>query len=173
MKKVIHSIVLVLAIWRRRVTAATDTFQQHAAAAAARSLRPRFARRRRRARLLARRAARGPVGHSDRAESVRHRAGDQACAAGLAREGERPDRRVRRFRAPSRVEEKQLELDQIDEQIKKAQADLAIRNNQDQVELLRARYSVRRAELEVKRNELSPQIDAKKNLLNLEEAKRR
>ena len=54
----------------------------------------------------------------------------------------------------SRLEEKQLELEQIDEQIKKAQADLAIRNNQDQVELLRARYSVRRAELEVKRNEL-------------------
>ena len=52
----------------------------------------------------------------------------------------------------SRLEEKQLELDQIDEQIKKARADLAIRNNQDQVELLRTRYSVRRAELEVKRN---------------------
>ena len=73
----------------------------------------------------------------------------------------------------SRIEEKQLELDQIDEQIKKAQADLAIRNNQDQVELLRARYSVRRAELEVKRNELLPAIDQRKNLLNLEESKRR
>ena len=62
----------------------------------------------------------------------------------------------------SRIEEKQLELDQIDEQIKKAQADLAIRNNQDQVELLRARYSVRRSELEVKRNELLPAIDQTK-----------
>jgi hypothetical protein len=41
------------------------------------------------------------------------------------------------------------------------------------VELLRTRYSVRRAELEVKRNELLSAIDAKKNLLNLEEAKRR
>lgn len=73
----------------------------------------------------------------------------------------------------SRLEEKQLELDQIDEQIKKARADLAIRNNQDQVELLRTRYSVRRAELEVKRNELLSAIDAKKNLLNQEEARRR
>ncbi|MEP6534612.1 MAG: efflux RND transporter periplasmic adaptor subunit [Bryobacteraceae bacterium] len=73
----------------------------------------------------------------------------------------------------SRVEEKQLEIDQIDEQIKKAEADLAIRNNQDQVELLRTRYSVRRADLEVKRNELLSAIDAKKNVLNLEEAKRR
>ena len=52
------------------------------------------------------------------------------------------------------LEETLLEVEQIDEQIKKAQADLAIRNNQDQVELLKAHYSVRRAELEVKRNEL-------------------
>jgi biotin carboxyl carrier protein len=73
----------------------------------------------------------------------------------------------------SRLEEKELELEQTGEQIKKAEADLAIRNNQDQVEILRARYAVRRAELEVKRNELISQIDAKKNLLNLEEARRR
>ena len=73
----------------------------------------------------------------------------------------------------SRLDEQQLELDQVDEQIKKAQADLAIRNNQDQVELLNARYAVRRAELEVKRNELLSSIDAKRNLLNLDEAKRR
>ncbi len=73
----------------------------------------------------------------------------------------------------SRLEEKQLELDQIGEQIKKSQADLAMRNNQDQVDLLGARYGVRRAELEVQRNELLSNIDAKKNLLNLEEAKRK
>ena len=73
----------------------------------------------------------------------------------------------------SRLEEKQLELEQVDEQIRKAQAELAIRNNQDQVELLRARYAVRRSELEVKLNELLSQIDARKNLLNLEEARRR
>ena len=73
----------------------------------------------------------------------------------------------------SRLEEKQLELDQIDEQIKKSQADLSMRSNQDQVELMGAQYSVRRAELEVKRNELLSNIDAKKNELNLEEAKRR
>jgi hypothetical protein len=73
----------------------------------------------------------------------------------------------------SRLEEKQLEIDQVDEQIKKAQADLAIRNNQDQVELLRSKYAVRRAELEVKRNELLSAIDARKNLLNLEESRRR
>jgi multidrug resistance efflux pump len=73
----------------------------------------------------------------------------------------------------SRLEEKQLELEQIDEQIKKAEADLAIRNNQDQVELLRTSYSVRRADLDVKRNELFSKIDAQRNLLNLQEAQRR
>ena len=73
----------------------------------------------------------------------------------------------------SRVEEKQLELDQLDEQLKKALADQAVRNNQDQVELLRTRYSVRRAELEVKRAELKSKIDATKDKLNLEEAERR
>lgn len=73
----------------------------------------------------------------------------------------------------SRLESKQLELEQVDEQIKKAQADLAIRNNQDQVDLLIARYSVRRAELEVKRNEILAEIDRKKNNLNLDEARKR
>lgn len=73
----------------------------------------------------------------------------------------------------SRLEEKELELEQLEEQIKKTEADLAIQENQDQVELLRARYAVRRAELEVKRNELISQIDAKKNLLTLEETRRR
>ena len=73
----------------------------------------------------------------------------------------------------SRLESKQLELEQVDEQIKKAQADLAIRNNQDQVDLLRARYSVRRAELEVKRNEILAEIDRKKNILNQDEARKR
>src|SRR5260370_5094418 len=71
------------------------------------------------------------------------------------------------------LEETMLEVEQIDEQIKKSNADLAMRNNQDQVELLKTRYSVRRAELEVQRNELLAEIDAKKNLLNLEESRRR
>ena len=73
----------------------------------------------------------------------------------------------------SRVEEKQLEIDQIDESAKKSRADLAIRDNQDQVELLSARYAVRRSELEVKRNELISEIDAKRNNLSLEESRRR
>lgn len=73
----------------------------------------------------------------------------------------------------SRLEEIQLELEQIDEQVKKAEADVAIAANQDDVDLLTARYGVRRAELEVKRNELLSAIDAKKNLLALDEARQR
>jgi multidrug efflux pump subunit AcrA (membrane-fusion protein) len=73
----------------------------------------------------------------------------------------------------SRLEEKQLDLSQVDEQLTKAQAELEIRNNQDQVDLLRSRYAVRRAQLEVNRNELLSAIDQKRNQLNLDEAQRR
>ncbi len=73
----------------------------------------------------------------------------------------------------SRQEETQLQMDQLDEQLKKSQADLAIRDNQDQVELLSAKFAVRRSELEVKRNPLLSEIDQKKNLLSLDESQRR
>src|ERR1051326_5939714 len=52
----------------------------------------------------------------------------------------------------AQLEEGLLTVEQIDEQIKKAKADLSIRDQQDQVDLLKARFGVRRAELEVKRN---------------------
>ncbi|HLF80381.1 MAG TPA: efflux RND transporter periplasmic adaptor subunit, partial [Anaerolineales bacterium] len=70
------------------------------------------------------------------------------------------------------LEDAELEVAQVSENIKKAESDLAIRRNQDQVDLLKARYAVRRAELEVKRNELVSKIDARKNELTLEETRR-
>ena len=73
----------------------------------------------------------------------------------------------------AQLEETQLEVAQTEESIKQAEADLAIRNNQDQVDLLKARFAVRRAELDVKQNPLLAEIDRKKNLLALDEAKRR
>jgi len=73
----------------------------------------------------------------------------------------------------ARLSEKKLELEQTDQQIAKAEADLAIRNNQDQVDLLSTGFDVRRAQLEVGRNELLSAIDAKKNVLTLDESKRR
>jgi HlyD family secretion protein len=72
----------------------------------------------------------------------------------------------------SRIEENDLNLQSAEESIKRQEAELAIRNNQDQVELLGARYAVRRAELQVKRNDLLSAIDARKNVLALEQAKR-
>jgi len=73
----------------------------------------------------------------------------------------------------SRLEEKQLQIEQLQEQLKQQQAQLDITNNQDQVDLLRARYSVRGAELDVKRNPLLSTIDQRKNQLNLESMQRR
>ena len=71
------------------------------------------------------------------------------------------------------LEDAQLDVDRVNEQLKKAQADLEIRKSQDDVELLKARFAVRRAELEVKKNELISAIDARKNVLTLEESQRR
>jgi HlyD family secretion protein len=70
------------------------------------------------------------------------------------------------------LEEAQLSVQSVDEQIKQAKADLAIQQSKDKVTLLKTRYDVRRSELEVKRNDIIDAIDAKKNLLNLEESKR-
>jgi HlyD family secretion protein len=70
------------------------------------------------------------------------------------------------------LEEQQLSVQSVDENIKKVKADLAIQDSQDKVQLLRAKYDVRRAELEVKRETIINAIDAKKNRLMLEQAKR-
>src|SRR5262249_17608031 len=72
----------------------------------------------------------------------------------------------------SNLEENRLALQSVDEQIKKAKADLAITQSQDQVTLLRTRYNVRRAELDVQRNPIISEIDGKKNVLTLEQNKR-
>jgi hypothetical protein len=70
------------------------------------------------------------------------------------------------------LEEAQLSVQSVDEQIKKAKADLAIQQSQDAVTLLKTRYDVRRAQLEVQRNPIISAIDGKKNLLTLEQSKR-
>ncbi len=65
------------------------------------------------------------------------------------------------------------QLAEAEQEIKKAKTDAAVKTAEDKVAYLKAKFDVRRAELEVGRNELVSEIDAKKNLLNLEEAKRR
>ena len=71
------------------------------------------------------------------------------------------------------LEDSLLSVEQIEEDLKQAEAELAIRKSQDEVEIVQANFQVRRAELEVRRNELLAAIDARKNELTLEEARRR
>ncbi len=70
------------------------------------------------------------------------------------------------------LEESRLSVQSVDEQIKKLKADIAIQQSQDQVDLLKARYDVRRAQLEVQKNPIIDAIDGKKNILMLEQARR-
>jgi HlyD family secretion protein len=65
------------------------------------------------------------------------------------------------------------EVAEADQEIAKMKADAAAQSAQDEVALLTARFEVRRAELDAKGNEFVGTIDAQKNLLSLEEAKRR
>jgi HlyD family secretion protein len=63
-------------------------------------------------------------------------------------------------------------LDETELEIRKARGEAAVRAGEDQVALIKARFALRRAELQVSRNELASAIDARKNLLALEEAER-
>ncbi|MBI3403881.1 MAG: hypothetical protein HY046_00285 [Acidobacteria bacterium] len=71
------------------------------------------------------------------------------------------------------LEQSKSQVQQAEQEIIKAKSDADVQTSEDQVALLHAKFDVRRAELEVGRNELVSAIDAKKNVLNLEEAKRR
>lgn len=66
-----------------------------------------------------------------------------------------------------------LDLEKTKQDLKKGETELEILKSQDEVELMSARFAVRRAELDVRQNELISTIDARKNELTLEEAKRR
>jgi HlyD family secretion protein len=71
------------------------------------------------------------------------------------------------------LEQSRSQLAEAEQQITKAKADGEVKSAEDKVALLKAKFDVRRAELEVSRNELVSEIDGQKNLLNLDEAKRR
>lgn len=64
-------------------------------------------------------------------------------------------------------------LEEAEQEIAKNRAEAAVREQTNRVELLKAEFAVRRAELDVSRNELVSEIDAKKNLLALEAARKR
>ena len=71
------------------------------------------------------------------------------------------------------VEQAKSELEEAEQQIVKMRADTAVQASQDKLNMLTARYDVRRGELDAAGNEFIGAIDAQKNALTLEEARRR
>lgn len=71
------------------------------------------------------------------------------------------------------LEQAKSELAEAEQGIVKMRADAAVQAAQDQVTLLTARFDVRRAELDASGNEFIGAIQAQKNVLSLEEARRR
>ena len=71
------------------------------------------------------------------------------------------------------LEQSRSQLDEAEQQIRKMKADQAVRVAEEQVSLLRARYAVERAVLVVEGNDLLSAIEARKNVIALEEARRR
>jgi HlyD family secretion protein len=72
-----------------------------------------------------------------------------------------------------KLEQARSEVAEAEQQITKSKDDAAVSAAQDKVALLKARFDVKRAELDVSRNELLSSIDAQKNILALDEARRR
>lgn len=64
------------------------------------------------------------------------------------------------------------DLLQAEQEITKAKADAAVQAAEDKTALLKAKFAVRSAELDVSKNELLSTIDAQKNIVALDEAKR-
>jgi HlyD family secretion protein len=71
------------------------------------------------------------------------------------------------------LEQSKSELDEAEQGIVKIKADAAVQAAQDEVALLTARFDVRRGELDSAANEFIGAMDAQKNALSLEEARRR
>jgi len=71
------------------------------------------------------------------------------------------------------LEQARSEVAEAEQEIVKMKADAAVQKAQDDVAMLTARFDVRRAELEASGNELIPAVEAQKNVLSLEEARRR
>lgn len=71
-----------------------------------------------------------------------------------------------------KLEQSRSDLEQAEQQIAKAQADAAVLAAKDKVALLKAGYDVRKAQLDMQKNELLSSIDAQKNQLALDQANR-
>jgi hypothetical protein len=70
------------------------------------------------------------------------------------------------------LEQSKSQLEEAEQQIIKVKADQAVRAAQSRVTLLKAQYRVKRAEFKIQGNDLLGAIEAKKNQIDLQEAKR-
>jgi len=71
------------------------------------------------------------------------------------------------------LDQAKSELAEAEQEIVKMKADAAVQKAQDEVALLTARFDVRRSELDALGGDFIAPVDAKKNALSLEEARRR
>jgi HlyD family secretion protein len=71
------------------------------------------------------------------------------------------------------LEQSQFDLASAEQELVKADAEAAVQVADDDVALLHARFDVRRAELAASGNELISEVEAKKNVILLEEAKQK
>jgi HlyD family secretion protein len=71
------------------------------------------------------------------------------------------------------LEQAESQVAEAEQELAKQDADRAVQAAQDEVNLLKARFEVRKAELDVTTNELLAEVDARKNQLTLEEARRK
>jgi multidrug efflux pump subunit AcrA (membrane-fusion protein) len=71
------------------------------------------------------------------------------------------------------LEQSKSELAEAEQEIVKMKADAAVQGAQDDVALLTARFDVRKAELDASGNEFIGALEAQKNVLSFEEARRR
>jgi HlyD family secretion protein len=71
------------------------------------------------------------------------------------------------------LEQAESQVAEAEQELAKQDADRAVQAAQDEVNLLKARFDVRKAELDVTTNELLAEVDARKNQLTLEEARRK
>ncbi len=70
------------------------------------------------------------------------------------------------------LETNRSDLEEAQQEILKAKAQAGVQNSDDRLALLKAKFAVREAELQVKKNPLLAAIDAKKNVLALDQAQR-
>jgi HlyD family secretion protein len=70
------------------------------------------------------------------------------------------------------LEKNRTDLEEGQQEMAKAKAQAAVQESDDRLARLKAKFAVRKAELEVQKNPLLAAIDAKKNLLDLDQAKR-